>query len=69
MTTEELPDVRELSAAEVESLLGRRHGWAKRNVVDLGGYRDRAAYRFPIHGIRAWQMRQAEEYAQERRAG
>lgn len=61
-----LEDVRELSAAEVESLLGRRHGWARRHIVELGGYRDTASYRFPVHGIRRWQERQAAEYAERK---
>lgn len=63
-----LNEVRELSAAQVEEWLGRRHGWARRHIVELGGYRDGLGYRFPVHGIKAYQQRQAEAYAQERRA-
>ena len=39
MTTvyDELVDVRELSAVQVEEWLGRRHGWAKRHISELGG--------------------------------
>lgn len=69
MTTvyDELADVRELSAVQVEEWLGRRHGWAKRHIFELGGYFE-GQYRFPIHGIRAWQQRQAAEYAEQRKA-
>lgn len=63
-----LPLVEELSAAQLEQLLGRRHGWARRHVLELGGYRDGGAFRFPVHGVIAWQRAQAEAYAQERRA-
>lgn len=66
LAAEPLEEVRELSAAEVEQLLGRQHGWARRHIVELGGYRDARAYRFPLHGVRAYQERRAQEFAAQR---
>lgn len=61
-----LPQVAELSAAEVEQLLGRQHGWARRHIVEIGGYRDGRTYHFPVHALIAWQQRRAQEFARER---
>lgn len=63
MTTyDELIEIRELSASQVDEWLNRRHGWAKRHVFELGGYPSGRELKFPVHGIRAWQQRQAEAY-------
>lgn len=64
MIYDELADTRELSAAQVDEWLGRRHGWAKRHIFELGGYFD-GRFRFPVHGIKAWQEKQAAEYARK----
>lgn len=61
MNYDEIPPVYELSAAQVDEWLGRRHGWAKRHIFELGGYFDNR-FRFPVHGIRAFQEKQAAEY-------
>lgn len=45
-----------------------RHGWARRHVAELGGYRE--AYgrlRFPVHAVITWQQRMAAEYAEASR--
>lgn len=66
LAIDELELVRELSAMQVEALLGRQHGWAARHITELGGYRDSRAYRFPLAGIRAYQERRAQEFAASR---
>ncbi len=65
---DELNQIRELSSTQVEEWLGRRHGWARRHIVELGGYRDGVTYRFPIHGVKAYQEARATAFAEERRA-
>ena len=65
---EQLNDVFELNAHQVDEWLKRGHGWARRHIVELGGYREGTQYRFPIHAIRAYQLRMAQEFAEQRRS-
>lgn len=59
-----LEDVQVLTPAEVDALLRRGHGWARKHVIELGGYEtSEGRFHFPMHGIRAYQERQAAEYA------
>lgn len=61
-------DVRVLTPTEVDALLRKGHGWARRNVVALGGYEtDTGRFHFPVAGIRAWQEQQAAAYAATQR--
>lgn len=61
-------DVRVLTPTEVDALLRKGHGWARRNVVALGGYEtDTGRFHFPVAGIRAWQEQQAAAYAASQR--
>lgn len=63
-----IPDVQVLTPAEVDSLLRKGHGWARRNVVALGGYvTETGRFHIPVAGIRAWQEQQAAAYAASQR--
>lgn len=61
-------DVRVLTPAEVDALLRKGHGWARRNLVALGGYvTETGRFHIPVAGIRAWQEQQAAAYAASQR--
>ena len=61
-------DIRVLTPAEVDALLRKGHGWARRNVVALGGYvTETGRFHIPVAGIRAWQEQQAAAYAASQR--
>lgn len=63
-----LEDVQVLTGSEVDALLRKGRGWARSNVVELGGYvTETGRFAFPLHGIRAYQERQAAEYAATQR--
>lgn len=61
-------DIRVLTPAEVDAYLRKGHGWARRNVVALGGYvTETGRFHIPVAGIRAWQEQQAAAYAASQR--
>lgn len=60
-----VPEVQEYGSSEVEDLLGRGNGWAKRHRLELGAYQETPGGRwhFPLHGIKRFQERKAAEQA------
>lgn len=61
-------DVRVLTPTQVDALLRKGHGWARRNVIALGGYvTETGRFHFPVAGVRAWQQEHTAIYAASQR--
>lgn len=67
MKWQELEELQELSARDVAKLFKRSPDWVSRHATELGGYREspNGYWHFPVHLLRAFQVRRAQRYAEE----